>query len=120
MSKFNYELLELLIVYLIIISIIGLVIFFMEKFLKFRTLKDNYKFKYKLNLVFLGVNFILGILIIVLTIIKFDYIIEIMYIIISVILTLSFRIYLIYYYKREIFRLTALEKVQEKRRLENN
>lgn len=120
MSKFNYELLELLIVYLIIISIIGLVIFFMEKFLKFRTLKDNYKFKYKINLVFLGINFILGILLTVIAIIKLDYIIEIMYIIISVILTLSFRIYLIYYYKREIFRLTALEKVQEKRRLENN
>lgn len=113
-----YNVLIVFICFLILI-VSGFIIFIIEKFLRFKTLKDNYKFKYIVNIILLGISILLGIIVIVFALIKLEYNNQKLFIIFITLLIISYRVYFINFYKREIYRLTVLEKVLEKRSMIN-
>lgn len=113
-----YNVLIVFICFLILI-VSGFIIFIIEKFLRFKTLKDNYKFKYIVNIILLVISILLGIIVIVFALIRLEYNNQKLFIIFITLLIISYRVYFINFYKREIYRLTVLEKVLEKRSMIN-
>lgn len=113
-----YNVLIVFICFLILI-VSGFIIFIIEKFLRFKTLKDNYKFKYIVNIILLGISILLGIIVIAFALIRLEYNNQKLFIIFITLLIISYRVYFINFYKREIYRLTVLEKVLEKRSMIN-